>query len=157
MKKQEFMKELRESLYHEVSDQEYTNSIQYYSDYIDEAIASGQAEEEIIEQLGNPRLLAKTIIDVKGNQTRDNADDFVYQEGREFKEEDPSQKVRRQWYHKDIPIKWYEKLGMILVGVVFVLIVLGILGVAFSILWNIVLPIVVIVVIFKLISNFFRR
>lgn len=156
MKKQEFMKELRESLYHEVSDQEYTNSIQYYSDYIDEAIGSGQAEEEVIEQLGNPRLLAKTIIDVKGNEAKDNADDFVYQEEGEYKE-DPFQKVQKQWYHKDIQIKWYEKLGMILVGLVFVLIVLGILGVAFSILWNIVLPIVVIVVIFKLISNFFRK
>ncbi len=157
MKKQEFMKELRESLYHEVSDQEYTNSIQYYSDYIDEAIASGQAEEEVIDQLGNPRLLAKTIIDVKGNEAKDNADDFVYQEEREYKEEDPFQKVQKQWYHKDIQIKWYEKLGIILVGIVFVLIVLGILGVALSILWNIVLPIVVIVVIFKLISNFFRK
>lgn len=151
------MKKLGESLYHEVSDQEYTNSIQYYSDYIDEAIASGQAEEDVIEQLGNPRLLAKTIIDVKGNQTRDNVDDFVYQDGRESKEEDLFQKGQRQWYHKDISIKWYEKLGMILVGIIFVLIVLGILGVAFSILWNIILPIVVIVVIFKLISNFFRR
>ena len=36
---------------------------QYYHDYIQDAIKRGQKEKQVLDSLGDPRLIAKTLID----------------------------------------------------------------------------------------------
>lgn len=62
MTRQEFLKELRTALQGEISQAAINEHIRYYENYIIEESRKGQSEEEVIAQLGSPRLIAKTLI-----------------------------------------------------------------------------------------------
>ena len=61
MNKKEFMDILRQSLIGEVNDSVIEQSINFYNEYI--SSQSDKSEEEVIDEIGNPRLIAKTIIE----------------------------------------------------------------------------------------------
>ena len=58
-----FLTELREALDGSVSPAFINENIRYYEEYIDTEKRKGRSEEEVMEELGEPRLIAKTIID----------------------------------------------------------------------------------------------
>jgi len=62
MSKTEFIDGLGKSLRGKVDENEYRNQIEYYSSYISREIASGRREEDVVAELGDPRLIAKTIV-----------------------------------------------------------------------------------------------
>ncbi|HIU03124.1 MAG TPA: DUF1700 domain-containing protein [Candidatus Onthocola gallistercoris] len=62
MNKQEFIDILRESLQGQMSDARIYDQIRYYDQYIREQTANGRLERDVLEELGDPRLLAKTIM-----------------------------------------------------------------------------------------------
>ncbi|MEG0963537.1 MAG: DUF1700 domain-containing protein [Lachnospiraceae bacterium] len=63
MTRQEYIKELRMALQGEVSQSAINEHTQYYETYIIEESRKGKSEEEVMTDLGNPRLIAKTLID----------------------------------------------------------------------------------------------
>ena len=63
MTKTEFIEALRKSLYGKVDDNELAGNISYYGSYIDGEVARGRSEAEVCEELGDPRLIAKTIVE----------------------------------------------------------------------------------------------
>ena len=63
MTRQEFLDGLSQALTGEVPEQTILDQLQYYRAYIDGQTASGRSEAEVLEELGNPRLIARTIID----------------------------------------------------------------------------------------------
>ncbi len=69
MSKQEFLDGLRRSLASGLETREINEHINYYSDYIDSQIRKGIAEEEVMASLGDPRLIAKTILGMEGGET----------------------------------------------------------------------------------------
>jgi hypothetical protein len=66
MNKEEFFNELGECLEGQVSEKEYRDSVSYYREYFSEQEALGKSEQEILDQLGSPRLIAHSIIDAHG-------------------------------------------------------------------------------------------
>lgn len=61
MNKQEFIEGLRRSL-SSINDYTFVNdTIAYYENYIESQIRMGKTEEEVMEELGDPRLIAKSI------------------------------------------------------------------------------------------------
>lgn len=66
MDKYEFIRQLNAALKGRVSNGELNDTIAYYEDYIDTEIKKGRTEEEVVEALGSPRLLAKTIAQTRG-------------------------------------------------------------------------------------------
>jgi len=62
MSKADFIDGLGKSLMGKVDDNEYRKQIEYYSSYISREVASGRSEEDVIAELGDPRLIAKTIV-----------------------------------------------------------------------------------------------
>ena len=65
MTKTEFTEQLRRSISN-VSDYQFVNdTVKYYEDYIDSRIRKGETEESVLESLGDPRLIAKSIIATK--------------------------------------------------------------------------------------------
>lgn len=68
MKKKNFLKKLKESLNGQVPKEILQEQLEYYDRYIEEEISKGYGEKEIIARLGEPRLLAKTIIETQGKQ-----------------------------------------------------------------------------------------
>lgn len=66
MTKQEFLDQLTECLQGEVTDSELQESFIYYRDYFSEQEGLGKTDQEIVEELGSPRLIAHSIIDARG-------------------------------------------------------------------------------------------
>lgn len=63
MTRQEFLQELQAALQGEMSQSSINGHIKYYQNYIIEEVQKGQTEEDVIRGMGNPRLIAKTLID----------------------------------------------------------------------------------------------
>ena len=62
MNKVEFIDMLRRHIT-EVGDPAFINdTVDYYRDYIDTAIRKGRTEEDVLAELGDPRLIAKSIV-----------------------------------------------------------------------------------------------
>ncbi len=78
MSKNEFMDGLGKSLKGKVDDNEYRSQMEFYSSYISSETASGRSEEEVLDELGDPRLIAKTIL-----QTYSLKDDPIKRQYRE--------------------------------------------------------------------------
>ena len=70
MTKEQFMMELEQSLQGEVSAYELSDSLTYYRQYFEDEIRNGKSEEDVIRELGSPRLIARSIIDAHGNEVR---------------------------------------------------------------------------------------
>lgn len=63
MTKQEFLTELQRTLNGRMGSKEAAPHISYYQEYIEVEMRKGQKEEEVIDNLGSPRLLGKSIGD----------------------------------------------------------------------------------------------
>lgn len=63
MEKTEFIERLQRALAAGISSSQVAENVRYYQDYIDSEIRKGRSEKEVMESLGDPRLLAKSIIE----------------------------------------------------------------------------------------------
>lgn len=63
MNKREFLQKLGEYMSYELPRRYVEKNLKYYSDYIDSEIQNGKTQKEIFEDLGDPQLIAKSIID----------------------------------------------------------------------------------------------
>jgi uncharacterized membrane protein len=75
MNSQEFLDKLRLALSGQIMANQVEENIAYYREYISAQIRMGQSEEVVLRNLGDPRLIAKSIIsanmgDVQNNQGR---------------------------------------------------------------------------------------
>lgn len=66
MTRDKFLQELRIALQGRVSQKEVNEQLRYYENYIIEESRKGKTEEDVFAELGNPRLIAKTISDTYG-------------------------------------------------------------------------------------------
>ncbi|MCI8950784.1 MAG: DUF1700 domain-containing protein [Lachnospiraceae bacterium] len=66
MDKKEFLEKLALALAGQVSRPVIEENIRYYDDYITERLKKGIALSDVLEELGDPRLIAKSIIDANG-------------------------------------------------------------------------------------------
>ncbi len=62
MTKQDFLNALRLALGGKQSSGEIQEHINYYEEYINTEIRKGRDEEEVLASLGDPRLIARTIV-----------------------------------------------------------------------------------------------
>lgn len=79
MTKQDFLDGLRRSLSGGLEAAQVNEHIRYYSDYIDTQIRMGVTEEEVMASLGEPRLIAKTLL---GMEEAENVttEEYIYEE-----------------------------------------------------------------------------
>ena len=63
MDKEEFLQGLQSALSGEVAPELVRENLQYYQEYIRTEMEKGRLEKEIMDELGSPRLIARTIID----------------------------------------------------------------------------------------------
>lgn len=71
MDKQEFLEKLRLALNGRVSSEKADETLKYYEDYISAEVRMGRSEEDVMGVLGDPRLIARTIIETDGGQAAD--------------------------------------------------------------------------------------
>ena len=64
MTREEFLKKLKEALENDLSGRIVQENVSYYESYIIEEIRKGRTESEVIEELGDPWIIARSIIDM---------------------------------------------------------------------------------------------
>lgn len=169
MNKQEFLDRLRMALNGRITPGQVTDNINYYSDYIDAQMRAGKSEEEVLKELGDPRLIAKTIISTSGGSEmygqgyQDRASGYYQEEayqdtyqggnysgnypnGYQGSYQESGQDSGR--HHGKV----YHMPGWLL-AVIIILVVVLVLGMVFSVLsflMPVILPILVVVFLVKL-------
>ena len=83
MTRTEFMEVLQRTLAGALGSSTVSGHMRYYQDYFDSQLAMGKGEAEIIAGLGDPRLLAKTIIEAAKREGLGSAPEYdeVYEDG----------------------------------------------------------------------------
>ena len=66
MTKDGFIRELEECLQGEVASGQLAETLDYYRTYITDRINEGESEEDVLQELGSPRLIARSVIDAYG-------------------------------------------------------------------------------------------
>ena len=141
MSKQEFLETLGKALRRELPVQTVEQNLQYYEQYFVQRMQDGMTELEILKELGDPRLIAKTILNVEQQKSEQgNTADTVYTEESDgtFKEEQTKENNRQIKLHSFGGVKAWIVLALVLI-VLFVL-----LKTAFVIVWKL-LPVILVV------------
>lgn len=157
MKKQEFMEKLRLALSGRVSAEIVTENIRYYEEYINIEVRKGRSEEEVLEQLGDPRLIARTIVQTHGSSGKGRAADESGNT-RVFSErntgsygEEPGEPGRKRFFNFRIP-GWLIAIAMF---IIFTAIFVLVLAVVFSVM-SVILPVLLIILAVSFLVKLFR-
>lgn len=166
MNKSEFLAILREQLAGEIPSNEIYSNLHFYDQYIEREIASGKTEEEVMELLGDPRLIAKTLIDADGAPTHgssyQNEGEYTKADGYSGYSEGSSEstETQRSYYETDDDTTkpkvhrldlstWYGKALLILAAGAIIFLIVTLLSA--------LLPIIIIVVLVCVIMALFRK
>ena len=129
-------------------------NLRYYDSYIMEEAAKGQTEDEVIESLGGPRIIARTIVDAVLD-TEDRPDGFDSFEseasyrsgpaGSSQEEREPFRGKKPEVHYVDFG-KWYVRLiaGLVVFLVIFLVMtvffgIMGLAGWILSYIWPVLL------------------
>lgn len=155
MNRQEFLNTLRSQLSGEVSSREVEENIRYYDEYIRDAMENGKSESQILNEIGSPFLIARTII-----ETSNKANGAGYQnqgQGSSY-QPDENDNRRPEGSFRSFNLQTGVPKWLLVTGVVVILVViLSILGSAIAILSRFFIPIVVIVLVVALVKGRGRR
>lgn len=135
MDKRKFLEGLKEALQGEMNAADINNQLLYYERYIDDEIKKGRTEENILEELGSPRLIARTIIETQGNNS--SYDNTTYYEDREVKQNQDSNNSKKFKFQIN------GTLGII-VGIVIIILIISLIFSLVSVLAPILIPILII-------------
>lgn len=160
MTRQDFLEELKNALSGEVPAEVLMDSYRYYANYIEEELRNGRTEDEILEELGKPSLIARSII---AAQTGARVADV------EYMEDGTTRNVRRKGafdkngksnrIHKEFVFEfdsWYAKLLYIAVIVLILIILLALLKIGVWVLITFGIPVLIILGIIYLVMYFLR-
>lgn len=150
MNKYEFITNLQRHLTGKVSTEKLREITDYYNDYIDSQIRKGRTEEEVLAELGDPRLLAKTITATEGNDGYGEAFETVY-ENREEERKDKRRNVQNRLK------AWGIRLAVLLAIMLVLFIIFKVVGLAFGIFFRFVVPIIIPVMIIYAVIEIFRK
>lgn len=154
MTKQEFLKELQLALQGELSQAAINDNIRYYDNYIMEEVRKGKRERDVIEELGHPRLIAKTLIDT--------TEQFGEASGNEYYSDNYGQTDSGKGFRADYSEdrgwdirlgrmelnSWYGKLLMIAIAILIIVIVANVVAFLLPILVPVVLVLLICSLIF---------
>ena len=174
MTKSEFLEILREQLDGEMPSGEIYSNIHYYDQYIDKELSSGKTEEDVMNELGDPRLIAKTLIDAdEGPLYNSTYQDVSYREDTsgqhdysqteatqedysqtnysqsDYTQEDPFADPPVQKTHKLDLTTWYGKAIVILVAAAIIFLLVTVLSV--------LIPFAVVLVLVGLVISYFKK
>ncbi len=153
MRKEEFLQTLRRALTGDVPPGVVEENIRYYDGYISEEVRNGRSEEEVIKEIGDPRLIARTIEDTTdggGNVYQSGAYEYG-ENGGGYGESSYGGSFRV--FRLD---KWYWKLllALLVFGVIYL--VLAIIGGIFALLAPVIVPLALIWIILSVVRNMRR-
>lgn len=148
MTRQEFLQELRLALQGQLSQTAINENVRYYDNYIMEEMRKGSSEEAVVSRLGNPRLIAKTLINTTDSFGR-TAGGGYYSDGYGQTESGRAKYMDNLGdteYGELRRNSWYGKLLVIAVAILVIVIVANVI----AFLLPILVPIIILFLIYSL-------
>lgn len=173
MTKHEFLEELRTVLTGELPSAEVENNIKFYEEYI-RTKSVDMGEKYVLEQLGDSRLIAKTIIETyqishgpmyhssKGGTYQDNSSNekSYYDDdtrNQNYGDDNTSNPGRNYGFQIHTSLTWYQKIFLILIAVFVLTLIVLIGGILVQLFFSIGFPLLIIYLGYRLIKNSTRR
>jgi len=150
MTKQEFLEKMRHALANDLSGPVIQDNVNYYDGYISDEIRKGRSEAAVIEELGDPWVLARTIIESVEN-TDSNQEEYTYEPSRQGFGN--GQNTERRVVHVFGVDSWWKKLLLILGILGIVMVVVAVIGGIFSLLAPFIVPLLIIAFVIRLIGG----
>ena len=133
-------------------------SYRYYSEYINDEMMKGKTEEEVIDHIGTPSMLAKSII---AAHKRERVMDEEYTEDGRIK------RGKRKTYSEDSETAtqkekkassggWYTKIMFVAILAVIIILLVFALKIGFWLFTTIGIPVLIVLGIVYLIMYFFK-
>lgn len=163
MNRNEFLDKLQHALGNDLEAPLVRENVEYYRSYIQEELSKGRREEDVLEELGDPWVVAQTIIDAKlddraeyvepmretyGYRREDSVDD-EYGYGRTFGGN----------IHTFTLDSWKSRVILIL-GIVLLILVIGgilsIVGGILSLVAPVLFPVLAVLVVIRIIKGMRR-
>ena len=161
MRKDEFLQMLRRDLNGDVPSAVVEENVRYYDSYITEEVRKGRSKEEVIAEIGDPRLIAKNIED-----TTEETQDGQYGETGSYEDTSSRRTYEREErsasggtgniHYFDLN-KWYWKV-LLIVGLLCIFsLVFTIIGGIFRIFSPLLYPLFIVWLVMTLLRTFNRR
>ena len=157
MSKTEFLDILYNQLSGQMPEGNVAAHVQYYRNYIEDEQRKDRTETDILNELGDPRLIARTLLDTEvgsGNSQTGSTYSASYSEtASDYNKYDSSDSVsghiKKHSFKLDLST-WYGKVAVILIAAVVLLLLVTILGV--------LIPVMIVAgVIMYIVSQFRKR
>jgi len=157
MSRQEFLQRLRDTITGEVPGNVVEENIRYYEEYIRGEVLKGSSEETVTEAIGDPRLIAKTIIEANENAKESSSTGDFYSSfsGQDQNVYEESGRERRGMHYYDLS-KWYWKLLGVVAIVLFFFLAATIVTGIFSILAPLMGPLLLVGLIYWFVKGLKR-
>lgn len=149
MRKTEFLQELKSALEGEVSPAVIQENLSYYDSYIAQEKEKGRSEDDIIEELGGPRIIARTIIDSSGAGAESGGQ-------RQSQEVNYGREGRGAGFGYINLGKWYWKLLAFVIVIFFLFMVMTVVGGIFALIFRFAGPLIIIWLIYSLFKGMRR-
>lgn len=160
MRKEEFLQVLRRALTGSVPPGTLQETIRYYDEYIAQEVQKGRAQEEVIEEIGDPRLIARTIEDTTdgaGAGGYESGGGYDYGQGAdggsgggEYARSPFGTGRPSGWFRRD---KWYGRLLTVLVALTVFYVAFSIISGVFTLLRPFMGPLLVVWIILTMFRN----
>ena len=145
MTKREFLDKMREALSNDLAEPAVRGNIEYYDVYMTDEIERGRSEEELVEEMGDPWMIARTIIDI--SEPEDMKLNYVYEEeGQSYNGRQDSYAGQTGFF-----VRGGWKLVVALLGFIGVLLALvAVVGGIISLVAPILVPVLIIMFVIRL-------
>lgn len=156
MTRQEFLAKLRQALESELDHRTVQENVDYYNSYIIEETAKGRPESDVIAELGDPWVIARSVIGMSGDGLgAQTAYETASGRGQENKSREKSGGYQGRGEEGGFSAfgTWWKRLLLVLGIIGVFLLVIAVIGGIFSLLMPILVPVLVIVLIIRLIGG----
>lgn len=145
MTRSEFLDRLREALGNDLNVLAVQENVDYYNQYIADEVNSGRSEDEVIKELGDPWVIARTIIGAaEAMAETGSGSEYYEQSGQSYRQQ--GSYVNRTEVSKR---SWWSLIVMLL-GVLGVLIaVVAVIGGIISLVAPILVPVLIVMIIVR--------
>ncbi|CUX23388.1 DUF1700 domain-containing protein [Clostridium sp. C105KSO13] len=156
MTRSEFLRELRRALENDLSGSIVQENVGYYDQYITDEISKGKSEEEVLQMLGDPWVLARTVIDAQNGTDQSEVNGADRQSYTGYNNERGSTEAKHSGFHIFTADTWWKKLLWTLVIIMIVIGIVAIITGVVSFLAPILVPLLIIMIIVRILGNRYR-
>ncbi len=162
MTQSEFLQELRCALENSLPESIVQENVEFYTQYISDEVNQGKNVEQVIQMLGDPWILAKTVTDAQDGTDQSTAREkgrgnYSYQSDRErgfkdYEKDHPGNEMHSP-VHAAVLDKWWKKLLLILGIIMIIIAVFSVITGIVSLLAPILVPILIILILIRILGS----